>query len=398
MSSKAARIRRPKSEGLTARGEILYIRPHAEAWPQATERSTRPGTFEAKGIGPDGKRKSFYGRTAYEASYKAAESLGLHEDLDDLSLHTFYCSSYWPSMKARSYNWREQIRWAYDNYIGPKWGGVDLPAIRKKDVQAWFNLLLGTMANSSLHKVKIVFSGIMNAAIDEFDDRDDGRELKNPVARVKLPAKEDPQKTVLTPYEVRRLIESSQGREVPAVLLCAIGLRKSEACGVQRNTIAGGVEVLQQIAYEKGKGFYPTPTLKTRQSLRTVPLPKDLEERLLNAGQVSDIFICSDSLGGFLTPKNLDRELAAAVKRAGIRKVTPHELRHTFISLLENELEVPDSVVAALAGRAKRGRNSEYSKSFRSQMERAMDRYWKLVMTAEADGPLQVCTTAVVVH
>ncbi|HLO97986.1 MAG TPA: tyrosine-type recombinase/integrase [Fimbriimonas sp.] len=400
MSNQAARNRKPRSEGLTAKGEhILYLRPQADAWPEASERAARPGTFEAKGVDASGKRKSYYGKTAYEASYKAAESLGLLEVADDLSLHAFYCRSYWPSVAARSYNWREQIRWAYDNYIGPKWGGVDMPAIKKREVQEWFNSLIGKLEASSLHKIKIVFSGIINLALDELVDDDDNSLIRrNPLARIKLPAKAEPDKIALTAGQLRALIDAASGREVPAILLCSIGLRKSEACAVQRDRIKTSVlEVNQQIAYEKGKGFFMTTVLKTPQSKRRIPLPTGFEAMLLGADQVSDVFVCSDSLGGFLTPKNLDRELAAAVKRAGVPSISAHELRHTFISILENELEAPDTIVSMLAGRSKRSSNSAYSHSTMQQLQRWMNAYWELISKAEPEC-LQECTTAVVVQ
>lgn len=393
MSSKA--VRKPKSEGLTAKGEvILFIKPPTDGWPKASKRKGSDN-YEAKGIDPEtGKRKSYYDKDPEKASKKAAKSLGLLDYLPDSTLHGIYVTSYWPSVRPRSYNWREQIRWAYDGFIGPKWGGYDLADLKRNDIQNWFNDLIGKLENSSLRKIRIVMSCIINHAMDD----DDCQISRNPCARIKLPAVEDPEKTALTPRELRKLIECAQGREIPIVLLGAMGLRKGEICGVQADRIQkGDLVVNQQVQYEKGLGFFLTPKLKTPQSKRTIPLPQDFKERLVNAGQVSDIFIASDSLGGFVTPKNVDRELASAVGRAGIPRISPHELRHTFITILENELEAPDTIVAKLAGRAKKGLNAGYSHSTLILLRKWTEKYWDHVMNAVSDEcPLGFTTEAVV--
>lgn len=88
------------------------------------------------------------------------------------------------------------------------------------------------------------------------------------------------------------------------------------------------------------------------------------------------VFVCSDTMGGFLTPNNATRELYAACEKSGIGKVTPHELRHTFISLMENELECPRPIVQELVGHAKEGVTGIYSKSRVEQKRKWMERYW----------------------
>lgn len=399
MSSQAGKQRRPKDEGLTAQGNILYIRPLPKGWPAASERPSRPGLWESKGLDPiTGKRKSYYASNAYDASRQAAASLGYdveqNEAQTDLTLHSFYCEVYWPGLKARSYNWREQVRWAYDHYIGPKWGGTDLRAITKRDAQNWFNSLIGTVANSSLGKIKIVFSAIYNAAMDETEDDQSQAVTRNPITRIKLPAVIEPDKIALTASQLHRLIIHAQGREIAPIILASLSLAKGETCAVQYDRIRGGIlDVNQQIQYEKGKGFFVTSILKTPQRKRKIPLPENVIKRLADAKGKSDIFVCSDSVGGFLTPKNFDRELAAACKRAQIPSISPHELRHTFISILENELEIPTTIVSRLAGKAKKGINRDYSHSTMQQMRRAMDAYWQLILSADPEECLHDCTT-----
>ena len=99
--------------------------------------------------------------------------------------------------------------------------------------------------------------------------------------------------------------------------------------------------------------------------------------------------MCSNTKGGHLTPNNAERELAAAVKRAGIPRVTAHEFRHTFISLLENEWEAPPSIVAALAGKTDDRVTSGYSLSHRTQLEKWMKSFWSEVYKVREVGHLK---------
>lgn len=84
-------------------------------------------------------------------------------------------------------------------------------------------------------------------------------------------------------------------------------------------------------------------------------------------------------MGGYLTPNNATREMKDALSRTEIGKVTPHELRHTFISLMLNDLECPIHIVQELVGHSKKGVTGGYSKSNIAQKRKWMDRYWKSI-------------------
>jgi integrase len=198
---------------------------------------------------------------------------------------------------------------------------------------------------------------------------------KNPISRVRLPRAEKPDKTALTFEELSALIAASHDAIRPFVLLGALGLRAGEALGVTFAHVGDDLRVRQQVLQPKG-GCKLVETLKTPQSRRDIPIPASFREALLGCNQVSGIYVCSDSKGGYLTPNNASRELEIAVTKAGIRRITPHELRHTFISLMENELEAPAAIVACLAGRVYAGPNAGYSHSHRRQLAKWINAFW----------------------
>ncbi|MBS1712967.1 MAG: site-specific integrase [Armatimonadetes bacterium] len=338
--------------------------------PKAYEVKHRPGLWAAKGIDPVTlKRKNYFGASSDEAARKAAKSFGT---TDDYSLFSFYSNVYLPTVKHRSQNWLAQIGWAMDKYVVPEFGHRDLRELKRPELQLFFNGLGKDMKASSVGKVKIVLSGILRLAMaDEII-------VSNPLAFVRLAPKDAVEKTALTFDELRALIAAAGPLVRPFVVLagCA-GLRLGEALGVTRAACSKDavLSVRQQVLQLKGR-CEVSQSLKTSNSRRDIPLSEGMLEVLLNAGQVSGIWVCSDSKGGYVRPKNITRELTAACTKAEVPRVSPHELRHTFISLMDNEVEAPRTVVMALAGHSARSTTDGYSHVKIEQKRRWMERFW----------------------
>lgn len=334
----------------------------------------REGVYGAKGLDPaTGKRKSYYGSSAEEASYKAWLSLA-PPAVPEETLYGYYRNAYLPTIAKRSQAWQDQVGWAMDGYIIPELGDMPIEKIRRKELQRLFNKLqaMPRLSLSSVAKIKIVLSGVLNLA--EADEVI----VRNFCRHVRVESAPAPDKKALTFAECKRLIDGSHDLVRPFVLLGLCGLRRGEALGVTRSHMLGQeIQVRQQILQPQG-GCVIKPKLKTPQSRRDIPIPDGLKAAILGCNQVSGIWVCSDTIGGYLTPKNADRELKIALKAAKFDPtyISPHELRHTFISLLENELEIPPAIVAALSGKRDERHASDYSHSHRAQLERAMERYW----------------------
>lgn len=352
---------------------------------QVTASQRKDGRFEAKGIDPiTGARKSYYGKTKEEAESKATGSLQLR---DDRTLYGFFANTYRPFVSQRSRGWKDQIAYAMDQFILPVFGHRELAGITRHEIQLAFNRWACITKDdgspkykqSSLRKVKIVFSCVMNLALD------DELVLKNPVARVRVGGAESRPKRSLSAEELWKLYQASDALCRPVILLAGFcGLRIGECCGVTRKAIDSDaiLTVSQQVTQYEG-GCRVTETLKTPQSFRMIPLPSDLQTALLNAGQVSDVFVCSDTKGGFITPNNATRSLQAACVRAKIDPISPHILRHTFISLMENDIEAPLRIVEELAGKSKVGNTAAYSHARLEQKRKWMTKFWGRVSMAE---------------
>lgn len=347
-----------------------------ESKPQAYLVKNRPGLWAAKGIDPiTHRRKNYFGKSATEASEKAIRSLG---PSNDFSFFQFYSTVYLPTVKHRSQNWLNQIAWAMDKYILPEMGHRDIRELKRAELQVFFNKISRDLKASSLEKVKIVMSGVMRLAVaDEVI-------TVNPVTFVRIARKDPVEKTALSFQELNALLNASRPLIKPFVILAGcLGLRLGEAVGVTRGAISRNrvLSVRQQVQQLKG-GCTISNKLKTDQSRRDIPLPEAIYDALMGCQQVSDIWVCSDSVGGFVKPKNITRELKAACLAAGVPIVSPHELRHTFISLMDNEVEAPRTVVMALAGHVAQSTTDGYSHVKNEQKLRWVEKFWDQVSTA----------------
>lgn len=344
--------------------------------PTAYPVKNRPGLWAAKGVDPSTlKRKTYYAKCPEEATRLAYGSFANEQEY---KLFDFYSRVYLPTVKHRSENWLNQIAWTMDRYVLPRFGDHDIREIKRAELQQFFNDLAVTLKPTTVSKMKIVFSGVLRLAIaDELIQ-------SNPSEFVRLREPRREEKTVLTLDELRRLIEASPEVIRPFVLLTGCcGLRRGEALGVTKGAISrGGVLSIRQQVQQLRGGAVVSPKLKTENSYREIPLPSGLLNQLLGFNSGSSIWVCSDSnSGGFLRPTLILKKLTEACTIAKVPRVSPHELRHTFISLMDNDIEAPRTVVMALAGHAPQSTTDGYSHVKIEQKIRWMNRFWDQVST-----------------
>lgn len=102
----------------------------------------------------------------------------------------------------------------------------------------------------------------------------------------------------------------------------------------------------------RGEGISPT---KTRGSVRNVPLTEGLcrllKEEFLQQGRPdANCFVFCSRNNSFLQARVFHIKLSAAIKRAGIKEIRWHDLRHYFASKLFDSLGEEYFVVSSLLG------------------------------------------------
>jgi integrase len=163
----------------------------------------------------------------------------------------------------------------------------------------------------------------------------------NPVASVERPRRPDvdPDIRYLTVEEMESLLRAVPGDELGAIdrvlyLTAAMtGARQGELCALRWQDVdwfAGVIRVRR--SYSRGR--WSTP--KSRRSCRTVPLADRVGaelERLFRRSAFQadgDLVFCHPKTGHPYDASKLRRRFKAALRRAGVRDVRFHDLRHTF--------------------------------------------------------------------
>ncbi len=193
--------------------------------------------------------------------------------------------------------------------------------ISEEDIKLYLASLMGKKSPSSVSLVK--------AALKFFYDEVLGRgivKFKTPKGHKKLPV-------VLGKEEVKKLIgaASTEKSRIIIKMLYSSGLRVSECTSMK----TGDLEIKEGIGWvRKGKGN------KDRLFILSQNMHGELADYTKNKQAKSYLF--SNKKGMSLSPRNIQKIIALAAKKAGISKrVTPHTLRHSFAThLLEGGTDI----------------------------------------------------------
>ncbi|MFC1993376.1 tyrosine-type recombinase/integrase [Chloroflexota bacterium] len=155
----------------------------------------------------------------------------------------------------------------------------------------------------------------------------------------------------LSPEEVTRFLDAARETEyyVYFATLLYSGLRRGELLALRwRNLdLESGTLTVVETAYRLGNGEYRIKEPKTQQSRRTVTLPSSLVElfKVYQADQVLlrvqlgislnvDDFVFIRPDGSPINPNAVTLAFRRIIKRAGLRSIRIHDLRHTHATLM----------------------------------------------------------------
>jgi integrase len=216
-----------------------------------------------------------------------------------------------------------------DSHIEPFFGARQLAEVTLASVQEFIKAPLGKgLSPKTIGNVIVILKEMFKHAVQW------GHLDANPVQYVERPRGEDKEMDVLTPEEIRRLLDA-QEEPLRTLLLTAVltGMRQGELFGLQWEDIDFA---RHQVHVRRSLWHGTLGTPKSRRSRRAIDMPPTLEQALkqLSTTRRSEFVFCSERG----TPLDADnfrhREFPAALQRAELRRIRFHDLRHTYTSLL----------------------------------------------------------------
>ena len=292
-------------------------------------------------------RKSVYGKTKAECRKKLIEVLhgqqnGLAPMDERTTLGTFlprWLEAIAPSLRPHSRRfYGDQVRL----HISPALGNVRLATLNPEHVQRFVNMKSGEgLSPRMVRHLRSTLRAALNQAVEwQIIPR-------NPAAaRIRLPQLDDREVNALTADEVRHLLSVARGDRLHALWVVAVylGLRQSEVLGLRWANVKDGTLAVDRQLQRIG-GTLQLVAPKTAYSVRTLTLPPTVSAALAEHKARQDEerrgnhwiehgLVFATQIGTPIDPRNLIREWHALTKRAGLRRVRFHDLRHTAATLM----------------------------------------------------------------
>lgn len=309
------------------------------------------------------RRRTFYGKTEAEANRKRLMALGqlqagTYVDPNRLTtgqwLDTWLSEYVKPALRPRTYaNYEGVVR----VHIKPLLGGTPLSKLQASQVQFMVNEVVrsGRSARTAGLARTVIHAALKQAVAN-------GLMQRNVADGARKPKGERRPIRVLTLDEQRAFLSAASGDRLSAmmVLLLGTGLRLGEAVALRWQDVdlpGRTLRVSQSASRVSIKGIKSKLTVqppKTKAGRRSIPLPQvvvtalqqwrrqQLAERLKMATAWKDTgLVFTTGLGTMLEPRAISRKVAAISKKARIKHVNVHALRHTCATrLLEDGVPV----------------------------------------------------------
>src|SRR5699024_5410600 len=227
----------------------------------------------------------------------------------------------------------------YKKHIQPVFGFREMASIKSIEVQKFLVQKEKELANSTIIKLYTLMNQTYKMMIR-------WGELKaNPLDGVQKPQPNYKEKNTWTKEECHKFLSVAQEYQsyIAFWLALQFGLRFSEVLGLQWKYIDFTNKVLhvQQAYHEEEKAL---GRLKTQSSQRSIPISdeqvtflQEYKEKQLPKSHI----VVANSEGNFMMKRNVRRAMNRICERAGVKRITFHELRHTHATLL---LEINEHV------------------------------------------------------
>ena len=344
--------RQPRGAAVRGLGDLMAKSSKAKSAPGVRPRANRDGStsFQIRWQSRDGRTQSATRDTFEEAVEFRQERLreirrGASGDLTAgrLAFGSWFEDHHLPAKERTGRpSTHDTRRSYYRNHIAPTWGQWALADIAADDIEEWLLEKGEVLKVASVRKVFGYFAQAMERAhVNE-------RIIRNPAAAIDLVelgfGTQSSQPCFLDPVEALILEEAFDPHwRLTVPFSTDSGLRIGElgALRVDRVDLLRGIVRVDRTLTKGEGGVLVEGPPKTAAGKRVVPtLGPDVVDRLRDhireRGLGPNDYLFHGERGGRMNPDDYrSRVFNPAVQRAGLegRRVTPHALRHTAVSL-----------------------------------------------------------------
>jgi integrase len=300
------------------------------------------------------KRKVLYGKTRADVSAKLTKAMadrdgGLVFDAGGTTvgdyLDRWLCDAVKDTVRESTYS---RDKYLVTNHIKPALGRLKLKNLNALHLQGLYRDRLDSgLAGSTVQKIHhIVHKALAQAVRWSLIPR-------NPAESVKAPTPTPKEMHPLSAPEALRLLDAAQGDKLEALYVLAVhtGMRRGELLGLKGSDVdldSATIRVRRTLTRTDNGRRLALGEPKTKKSRRTVRLTqravealrshraRQAEEKLRVGSLYQDQgLMFAGEGGGLINPSNLrQRSFIPLLNRAGLPKITFHDLRHTCASLL----------------------------------------------------------------
>ncbi|AGF26870.1 MULTISPECIES: site-specific integrase [Bacillus amyloliquefaciens group] len=304
-------------------------------------------------------------RTKKEAMVAAAQAeINIDQDFfekdDNIRLASYldkWFEDYKPTVKESSWKTRHDSLIILKKHLG----AYKLKSVNEKIYRNFLNDIAPQYAKNTLIGVHHVIKMVMDQAVKDSYFR------YNPIKEVKIPktTKDTSSKQVdedladikfWEKEEITAYLNAVKRKGRPQdlamfLLLVYSGLRIGEAVALKWDKIDFEESIIRVrfTLFQKNglRGKYKMMPPKTQSSIRNVPVPpqvinqlrvlKHVQERIKEekrGNYVDEDFVFADHTGQPEPARNFNYRMATYIKKAGVKKITPHNLRHTYTALM----------------------------------------------------------------
>jgi integrase len=240
-------------------------------------------------------------------------------------------------------------RAALEKRVLAELGGAKLSDVRRIDLQAFADRLLADgLDPSSVRNTIMPLRAIYRRAVAR------GEVVLNPTVGLELPAVRGSRDRIAEPAEAARLLEAApKGDRALWATAFYAGLRRGELMGLRVKDVDLAARTIRiERAWDSKCRVFVTP--KSKAGARTVPIPAVLRDHVdehVLALEFREGLIFGRTATSPFDSSVVQNRADAAWRSAGLERITLHECRHTFASLMI-AAGVPAKVLSMLMGHA----------------------------------------------